>query len=99
MATLNVPPPDNFNFKRPEEFDKWFQRLKRFSFASGLNAKEDCIVAEDNFKSVELTDLTEENVKVHKDVGKTFENLFVIRRNAFFEKQHSILYINNLVNP
>ncbi|WAR02520.1 hypothetical protein MAR_009078 [Mya arenaria] len=51
MVTFNVPPPDNFNFNRPEEFDKWFQgfednKTKRVhevlhSYRSGAEALTD----------------------------------------------------------
>ena len=39
MATFNVPPPENFNFSRPEEFEQWSIRFNRFIIASGLDEK------------------------------------------------------------
>ena len=41
MATFNVPPPENFNFSRPEEYEQWSIRFNRFSIASGLTEKSE----------------------------------------------------------
>ncbi|WAR22839.1 hypothetical protein MAR_036508 [Mya arenaria] len=104
MAIFNVPPPDNFNFKRPEKFDKWFQRFKIFSVASGLNAKKDNVKintflycmgkeAEDILKSVGIT---EENAKVYKELVKAFKTISLFEETHSLKKQYSILELNNL---
>ncbi|WAR22841.1 hypothetical protein MAR_036510 [Mya arenaria] len=88
MTIFNVPPLDNFNFKRPEEFDQWFQRFEIFSVASGLNANEDSSV-----------DITEENAKVYKEVLKAFKNISLFEETQSLKEQNSIPELNNLVNP
>ena len=39
MASFQVTPPDQFDFKKPADFEKWFVRFERFKTASGLSEK------------------------------------------------------------
>ena len=94
MATFQVTPPESFNFKNPEEFDRWLSRFERFKIASGLNDKSGeqqvntliyCMgrEADDIFKSFNLTN---DQQKQYDGVKKKFQDHFVIRRNVIFER-------------
>ena len=39
MASFQVTLPDQFDFKKPADFEKWFVRFERFKTASGLSEK------------------------------------------------------------
>ena len=39
MASFQVTPPDQFDFKKPADFEKWFVSFERFKTASGLSEK------------------------------------------------------------
>ena len=39
MASFQVTPPDQFDFKKPADFEKRFVRFERFKTASGLSKK------------------------------------------------------------
>ena len=73
MATFNVPPRENFNFHRPEEFDRWMIRFERFRVASGLKGKDKEIQintliyclgkdADDTFKSLSISDANSKKI-------------------------------------
>ena len=94
MATFQVTPPENFNFKNPEEFDKWITRFERFKIASGLNEKSEeqqvntllyCMgrEADDIFHSFHLSNAQQKQIK---SVTDKFKNYFVVRRNVIFER-------------
>ena len=94
MATFQVTPPESFNFKNSEEFDRWLSRFERFRIASGLNDKSGeqqvntliyCMgrEADDIFQSFNLTNAQQ---KQYDGVKKKFQDHFVIRRNVIFER-------------
>ena len=94
MATFQVTPPESFNFKNPEVFDRWLSRFERFRIASGLNDKSGeqqvntliyCMgrEADDIFQSFNLTTAQQ---KQYDGVKKKFQDHFVIRRNVIFER-------------
>ncbi|MCG8032945.1 MAG: hypothetical protein JAZ03_12315 [Candidatus Thiodiazotropha taylori] len=82
MASFHVTPPENFNFKNPEEFEKWITRFERFKIASGLNEKSEeqqvntlvyCMErqADDIFHSFNLQTLNRESIKQSQTSLKT----------------------------
>ena len=94
MATFQVTPPENFNFKNPEEFDKWLTRFERFKIASGLNEKSEeqqvntllyCMGREagDIFHSFHLSNAQQKQIK---SVTEKFKNYFVVSRYVIFER-------------
>ena len=93
MASYQVPPPQSFNFSKPEEWPNWIRRLQRFRLASGLSEKssENQVntlvytmgdVADDILTSFKLT---EEQQKEYDTVVAKFEHHFVKKRNVIFE--------------
>ena len=94
MASFQVTPPDQFDFKKPADFKKWFVRFERFKTASGLSEKSQeqqvnvlvyCMgkVADDVLKSFGLS---EEQQKVYATVSGKYVNYFNVRRNTIFER-------------
>ena len=41
MASYRLLPPEPFDFKRPDEWQKWKRRFEQFREASGLSGEED----------------------------------------------------------
>ena len=39
-STISLKPPEAFNFRKPDEWQKWLKRFEQFRLASGLS-KED----------------------------------------------------------
>ena len=94
MASLQLRPPECFNFKRPDEWPKWSKRFEQFWVASGLSTEDDtrqvCMLlyclgeeAEDVLKS---TNITEEERKVYATVLGKFDAFFQVRKNVIFER-------------
>ena len=94
MASFHVTPPDQFDFKKPADFEKWFVRFERFKTASGLSEKSQehqvnalvyCMgkEADDVLKSFGLSD---EEQKVYTTVTGKYVNYFNVRRNTIFER-------------
>lgn len=94
MASFQVTPPEQFDFKKPADFEKWLTRFDRFKTASGLSGKSEeqqvnalvyCMgkEADDILQSFKLT---EEQSKVYETVKTKFKNYFVVRRNTIFER-------------
>ena len=94
MASFQVTPPDQFEFKKTADFEKWFVRFERFKTASGLseksqeqqvNALVNCMgkEADDVLKSFGLSD---EEQKVYTTVTRKYVNYFNVRRNTIFER-------------
>ena len=94
MASFQVTPPDQFDFKKPTDFEKWFVRFERFKTASSLSEKSQeqqvnalvyCMGKEtdDVLKSFGLSD---EEQKVYTTVTGKYVNYFNVRRNTIFER-------------
>ena len=41
MASLQLQPPDNFDFKKPDEWQRWKRRFEQFRSASGLSVESE----------------------------------------------------------
>ena len=94
MASLQLRPPECFNFKQPDEWPKWSKRFEQFRVASGLSTEDDarqvCTLlyclgeeAEDVLKS---TNLTKDERKVYATVLGKFDAFFQVRKNVIFER-------------
>ena len=88
------PPPETFNFQRPDEWSKWKRRFECFRNASGL-VKEDEVQqvsallycmgepTDDVLTSTKIS--TEDRQKYASVVGK-FDDYFKVRRNVILER-------------
>ena len=94
MASFQVQPPESFDFKKPEGWEKWIRRFDRFLQISGLMAKLDqeqidtliyCMgdEAEDLLNSLKLTD---EQKKKYELTKKRLDEHFSPQKNAIFER-------------
>lgn len=94
MATYQVTAPEQFNFSKPEEWQRWIRRFQRFRQASGLSEKgEEAQVntliytmgsaAEDILASLSLSD---EEREVYETVENKLNDYFVVRRNTIYER-------------
>ena len=94
MAAFQIPPPESFNFSRPEEWPKWVRQFECFRYASGLSEKEEPIQvhtliysmgdqADDILSSFSLL---EEDRNKYKTVLDKFQGYFVKRKNIIFER-------------
>ena len=93
-ATLQLKPPDHFDFKQPDNWPKWKKRFEQFRIASGL-AKDDearqvstllyCLgeEAEDVLASTRITD---DEMKKYSSVLTKFDKFFQVRKNVIFER-------------
>ena len=93
-ASFQVPPPEPFNFNRPEGWTKWFRRFERFRVASGLAEKADEMQvntliysmgdeADDILRSFALSD---DDRKKYQPVTAKFEAHFIKKRNVIYER-------------
>ena len=93
MATPNfrLEPPPSFDFRKPDEWPRWFRRFDQFRVASGLADSEEKQV------STRLYCLSEEAEEVlavsdtkpkktYKAVVDTFNSFFGVRRNIIYER-------------
>ena len=94
MAAFQVPPPERFNFSRPEEWPKWVRQFEHYRYASGLSNKEESIQvhtliycmedkADDILSSFGLSDTDH---KKYQTVFSKFQGYFVKRKNVIFER-------------
>ena len=95
MATIQLQPPQPFDFSRPDEWSRWKSRFEQFRYASGLSDKDDarqistllyCLgeEAEDVLKSTKIK--KEDEKKVYTTVLSKFESFFQVRKNVIFER-------------
>ena len=84
MARLQLQPPEQFDFKNPDEWPRWSKRFEQFRVASGLSDESDtrqvCTLlyclgneAEDVLRS---TNISEEDQKKYKEVREKFDAFF-----------------------
>ena len=87
---FQVTPPDQFDFKKPADFEKWFERFKTASGLSEISQEQQvnalvyCMGKEADavLKSFGLSD---EQQKVYTMVTGKYANYFNVRRNTIFE--------------
>ena len=95
METYQVPPPpEQFDFTRPEDWPKWARRFERFRCASGLAGKDETVqvhtliysmgdAADYILKSFQLSD---DDLKKYDTVKQKFDGHFVKKRNIIYER-------------
>ena len=94
MATIPLKPPNPFDFKHPDDWQKWKRRFDQYRHASGLASGNEqqqvstllyCLgeQADDVLSS---TGISEENRKKYSEVMTKFDDYFKIRRNVIFER-------------
>ena len=92
MATIQLQPPEAFNFSTPDEWGRWRRRFKQFRMASSLDHQGEerqvmyCLGegTEDVLSSTNNT--SEANRKKYSAVLSKFNGLFQVRKNVIFER-------------
>ena len=91
MASIQLKPPEPFNFKTPDEWPRWFEQ---FRVASGLAADTSekqvstflyCL-GEEAESVLSSTNATEDDRKDYTAVLRNFNSFFQVRRNVIFER-------------
>ena len=86
-----ISPPEPFDFKKPEEWDKWIRRFGRFRLATGLQKESNEVQVNsllysmgdsaDDVLTTFVFDDPEDSLKYDK-VKEKFDQYFVVRRNV-----------------
>ena len=96
MATASVQlrPPDNFNFSKPDTWTRWKKRFEQFRVASGLKEQDEerqvstllyCISDEAD-AVLTSTNIKDDNQKKYDAVIGKFDSFFKVRKNVIFER-------------
>ena len=92
MASNSITAPEPFDFKKPEEFEKWIKRFERYltvtnttSDAGKINTLVYCLgpQAEDILSTLTLSD---EDAKKYDTVRDKYKDYFRVRKNVIFER-------------
>ena len=94
MATVQLQPPDPFDFKKPDDWPRWRRRFEQYRVASGLAEESEtrqvstllyCMgeEADDVLKS---TNISAESRRKFETVLDKFDKFFKVRRNVIFER-------------
>ena len=94
MANVRLQPPDSFDFKKPDEWQRWKRRFEQFRLASALSSESDerqistllyCL-GPDAEEVLVSTGITTDERKKYNDVVSKFEQFFKVRKNTIFER-------------
>ena len=94
MATIQLHPPEAFNFNNPDDWPKWKRRFEHNRLASGLSkeAEERQVSAffycleEDAEDVLVSTNISSDDKKVYGRVIAQFDTFFKVRKNTIFER-------------
>ena len=98
MATLGLSlplkAPENFDFKKPDEWCKWKRRYEQFSSASGLNKEDEArqistllyCPGEEADDVLTATNISDDDRKKFDKVIKSFDDYFKVRKNVIYER-------------
>ena len=93
MAVIRLQPPDPFNFRNPDNWLRWKNRIQQFRDASGLSSESEskqvstflyCLgnKAESVLAS---TGITPDDRKEHDKVLERDDGFFQVRKNVIYE--------------
>ena len=94
MAQLHLQPPEQFNFKKPDNWPRWTRRFEQFRVASGL-AGDDAAkqistllycLGEEAEAVLTSTNPTDEERQSYDAVIAKFDGFFRVRKNTIFER-------------
>ena len=94
MATIQVAPPEKFNFSSPEGWTKWIRRFERYRVASGLSAKPEenqvntliYTMGDEGDDILSSFGLGEEEKIKYDVVKEKFQGYFIKKHNVIFER-------------
>ena len=94
MATLQLQPPEPFDFKSPDAWPKWKRCFQQYRDASGLSGETNarqvstllyCLGEEAN-DVLASTNISNEDKKLFDKVMEKFDEFFNVRHNVIFER-------------
>ena len=94
MAQLRLQAPEPFNFKAPDDWQRWKRRFEQFRVASGLKEESDIkqvsmllyCLGEEAEAVLESTDITSDDRKRYDKVIEKLDAFFKVRKNVVFER-------------
>ena len=94
MADSRLVPPQQFDFRKPDEWPWWLRRFEQYRVASGLSTEDEgkqvntllyCL-GEEAGEVFAACDATDKAKKVYAEAVHTFEKFFGVRKNLIFER-------------
>eukprot|EP00731_Ephydatia_muelleri_P004100 Em0002g276a len=94
MEGIQLKPPEQFDFKRPDGWNRWKRRFEQYRVASGLaestEERQVCTLlyclGEDAENVLSSTNIKAEERKKYDVVVQKFDAFFTVRRNVIFER-------------
>ena len=94
MAEIRLQPPEEFNFRNPDDWPRWKRRFQQFREASGLaeqsGSKQVCTLlyclGEEAESILTSTNTTADNRKDYDAIIAKLDSFFQVRRNVIFER-------------
>ena len=94
MATIRLAPPEQFDFKRPDDWSRWKRRFELYRSASALDKEEEArqvsallyCMGETAGDVLTSTNIATEDRGKYEVVMKKFDEFFKVRRNVIFER-------------
>ena len=94
MAEIRLQPPEPFNFRNPDDWQRWKRRFQQFREASGLDESAQTkqvstllyCLGEEAEAVLASTNATDEDRKDYKKVVEKFDSFFKVRKNVIYER-------------
>ena len=94
MAGIRLQPPEPFNFRNPDDWQRWKRRFQQFREASGLDESAETkqvstllySLGEEAEAVLALTNVTDAERKEYKKVLEKFDSFFQVRKNVIYER-------------
>ena len=94
MAQLRLQSPEQFNFKEPDDWQRWKRRFEQFRVASGLKEESDTkqvstllyCLGEEAEAVLDSTNITSDEKKRYDKVIEKLNAFFQTRKNVIFER-------------
>ena len=94
MAGIRLVPPEPFNFRNPDDWQRWKRRFQQFREASGLDESTESkqistllyCLGEEAEAVLASTNATDEERKEYQEVLDKFDSFFQVRRNVIYER-------------
>ena len=94
MAQLRLEPPEQFDFRKPDDWPRWKRRFGQYRVASGLESSSESqqvstllyCIGEEAESVLISTDATADDRKEYKKTIAKFDEFFSVRRNVIYER-------------
>ena len=81
MATLQVNPPETFDFKTPENWLKWIRRFERFRITSKLNTKDGSMQVSTLFHTTSMGDEADDILSTFRLSDQELRDFDVVKQS------------------